>query len=142
MLGEGRQGKRMRALGEGRRVCAYCGQRSETMSREHVIPAALTGRASQPLIANVRTPNGEVAITGQVTVRDVCPACNNGPLSELDEYAVKLYDAYFCRMVEAGDLVRFEYAMGSRDGFSTSPTTWPAQGAGHLGTVPTYCVTC
>lgn len=55
------------------------------------------------------TPKGEVAITGQPTIKDVCIDCNNGSLSKLDEYAVNLYDRYFHQLVEPGDLVTFEF---------------------------------
>jgi hypothetical protein len=98
-----------REQADGKRVCAYCGRQGGMFSREHLTPAALIERVSEPLIANVRTSRGEVAITGEPTIKDVCAACNSGPLSKLDEYAVKLYDKYFHRIVEPGDLVAFEY---------------------------------
>jgi len=106
---KGHWGEHMQRQDDGKRACAYCGRQRGMFSREHLMPAALTGRVSEPLIANVRTSRGEVAITGEPTIKDVCTACNNGPLSMLDEYAVKLYDKYFHRIVETGDLVAFEY---------------------------------
>lgn len=44
-----------------------------------------------------------------LTISDVCRACNNGPLSALDQYACRLYDAYFGKFVEKGEQIRFEY---------------------------------
>jgi hypothetical protein len=79
------------------------------MTREHIVPAWLSERAQTPLVANVRTTEGEIAITGQPTVKDVCRDCNNGPLSSLDEYARQLYESYFQTIVEPRDLITFQY---------------------------------
>jgi len=95
------------AKNHGRR-CAFCGHQG-SLTREHVVPAWLSERSLDPLISNVRTPGGEIAITGQPTIKDVCVDCNNGPLAELDDYALQLYDKYFYRVVEPGDLITFEY---------------------------------
>jgi hypothetical protein len=47
--------------------------------------------------------------SGDMTIADVCSDCNNGPLSELDAYICALYDQYFFRFPERGDVVDFEY---------------------------------
>jgi hypothetical protein len=42
-------------------------------------------------------------------VRDVCSACNNGSLSNLDGYGKTLYDRFFAKAVYGGEIVNFEY---------------------------------
>lgn len=62
------------------------------------------------MIVNVRGAT-EKAVTSQPTIRDVCAACNNGPLSDLDNYFCELHDTYFQQIVRPGDSVRFQYDM-------------------------------
>lgn len=48
-------------------------------------------------------------MSGEPTLRDVCQACNNGVLSQLDAYICELFDRYFIQIHQRGDAVRFEY---------------------------------
>jgi hypothetical protein len=43
------------------------------------------------------------------TIADVCEACNNGPLSELDAYTCTLFERYFTHLVRPGDCIKFEF---------------------------------
>jgi 5-methylcytosine-specific restriction endonuclease McrA len=72
------------------RQCAYCGSEGN-LTREHLWPTSLHKRLSatndvtQSLFW-LRRINAE--IEGEPTIRDVCSACNNGPLSNLDAYSL------------------------------------------------------
>ena len=48
-------------------------------------------------------------VEGELTIRDVCAPCNNGPLSELDSYICQLYDAQFHRIARARQPQTFVY---------------------------------
>ncbi len=50
----------------------------------------------------------EKIVTSEPTIRDVCRACNSGPLSSLDAYVCSLYDRYFQILVRSGE-IKFEY---------------------------------
>src|SRR5437016_2659771 len=96
----------------GNRTCAYCGAVGD-LTREHVIPGFIQDRerelSSWPQNTNI-SDRGSVKIVGtELTIADVCAACNNGWLSELDDYGSKLYDRYFINIVHPGQLIRFEY---------------------------------
>ena len=88
------------------RTCAYCGQASD-LTNEHVIPECFQ-KTFEP-ITTAKTPTGEKAVTSALLIGDVCPHCNNGPLSQLDTYLCELNDRYFRKVVRAGDCVRFEF---------------------------------
>lgn len=89
--------------------CAYCGS-DETLTREHVWPKCIL----------TRTPSYSVRYVGRahkitnadLTIRDVCRPCNNGPLSDLDAYFCNLYDDYFSREIAEGMGVIFKYDFG------------------------------
>ncbi len=63
------------------------------MTREHVFSDWLQREIGAMESQTEGTP-GDVT-RGLFKVRDVCGRCNNGPLSVLDAYAKKLWDAYF-----------------------------------------------
>lgn len=80
-------------------ICAYCGQ-DRKATREHVIPSFLY--AFQEEIKQSTIGWNEVVgkmIKAESKVRDVCAECNNGPLSQLDDYGKKI-------LVESGILVK------------------------------------
>jgi hypothetical protein len=93
------------------RQCAYCGS-SGPLTREHLWPASLHRRLTE---ANddpkglfwLRRANAE--IEGEPKLRDVCQACNNGALSQLDAYICELFDLYFIHIYRRHAIVRFEY---------------------------------
>jgi len=66
--------------------CIYCGERGER-SREHVVPKWLwtEGAKVGDFIAPARDRH---AFAGNITIPDVCVACNTGPLHGLDEVAL------------------------------------------------------
>jgi 5-methylcytosine-specific restriction endonuclease McrA len=86
------------------RQCAYCGS-SGPLTREYLWPASLHQRLME---ANndpkgrfwLRRANAE--IEGEPKLRDVCQACNNGVLSQLDAYIFRNRLAGICRSRLAG----------------------------------------
>lgn len=88
------------------RQCAYCGG-SEQLTKEHLWPTSITKRVHDRLRYTNREPK---FFWGDPTIRDVCAACNNGPLSVLDQYGVELYDKYFTEYItDKSAVVHFEY---------------------------------
>jgi hypothetical protein len=81
------------------RVCAYCGAAGRT--REHIFPAFLRDHfpGHNTFVDNTR---GKVLVGAAPTIRDVCEACNNGPLAQLDGYGAELAREYFTQAVELG----------------------------------------
>jgi hypothetical protein len=55
----------------------------------------------------LRRANAE--IEGEPKLRDVCQACNNGALSQLDAYICELFHRYFIHIYQRHAIVRFEY---------------------------------
>jgi hypothetical protein len=86
--------------------CVYCGENNK-LSREHIFPRWVLKR--QPN-SEARFARHENRVSERVpTIRDVCASCNNGALSELDNYVLKLYNTYFERIVPTNGQVLFEY---------------------------------
>jgi hypothetical protein len=92
------------------RNCAYCGSEAGS-TREHLWPKGLHLRL-------VRANNAEELfwlarigqeIKGQPTIKDVCAACNNGTLSELDNYMCELFDRYFIHILKRHQKIRFQH---------------------------------
>lgn len=94
------------------KACAYCGS-TRKLSREHIWPNGFLRRGSFGIKYSARAKR---TFEGDLTVKDVCEACNNGPLSNLDSYACSLYDSNFGHFAEHFTLVRFsfEYAALTR----------------------------
>jgi hypothetical protein len=93
------------------RQCAYCGS-SGPLTREHLWPASLHRR----LMESNNDPKGlfwlrraNAEIEGEPKLRDVCQACNNGVLSQLDAYVCELFDRSFIHIHQRHAIVRFEY---------------------------------
>lgn len=93
------------------RTCAYCGS-SGNLTREHLWPASLHERLMR---ANKSTENSfwlrriNAEIAGEPKIKDVCRKCNNGPLSQLDNYICTLFDRYFARIQSRHEEIDFEY---------------------------------
>jgi hypothetical protein len=83
--------------------CAYCGK--EGRSKEHIFPGWLL-RKTPTYELKFNKTKGRVS-PDENTVRDVCKPCNNGPLSQLDDYARVLYETYWSKIVR--EEVEFEY---------------------------------
>lgn len=86
-------------------TCAFC-DRPATPTREHVIPRWYNDTPGDAETFSARAPFTHRR--GDLIVRDVCQACNNGPLSELDAYGKTLYDRHFAHTVWAGESVKVE----------------------------------
>ncbi len=86
--------------------CAYC-DRTCQQTREHVIPRWYNDTPGETETFSARAPLTHVK--GDLLIRDVCGACNNGPLSGLDGYGKEMYDRYFATPVYFGETVPFEY---------------------------------
>ncbi|EJL83743.1 hypothetical protein PMI15_02540 [Polaromonas sp. CF318] len=76
------------------RVCAYC-KKAGSLTREHIWPAGIIKRAKD--INTSYLGKLEKFVDAELTIKDVCSACNNGPLSALDAYICDLFDAQFSR---------------------------------------------
>ena len=47
--------------------------------------------------------------SGDMTIKDVCRECNNGPLSKLDAYFCQVYDKYFAHVPKPGKSIEIRY---------------------------------
>ena len=86
--------------------CAYCDTPCKP-TREHVIPNWYNRTPGDASTFNARAPMTQR--DGDILVKDVCQKCNNGILSELDNYGKLLYDQFFANPLYLGDTVEFEY---------------------------------
>lgn len=86
--------------------CAYCGAAC-TATREHVIPAWYSRTPGEAETFSARAPITHVR--GDLVVRDVCAACNSGPLAALDGYGKELFERYFATPAYHGEAVGFAF---------------------------------
>lgn len=95
-----------------RKQCAYCGSTDRKLTKEHLWPQALHQRLQkargddQHLFWLSRL---DKEIKTEPQLRDICHVCNNGVLSQLDEYICKLWDQCFSKIHEFGSFVSFSY---------------------------------
>lgn len=82
--------------------CAYCDVDGE-VTKEHVLPQWLCDATNTYTAQVVRYSAGLRWDPNSLTVKDVCRICNNGILSQLDEYARSCWDQHFSRIVQVGD---------------------------------------
>jgi len=61
------------------------------------------------MISVARTAVGDKAVSGELTIGDVCKRCNNGPLASLDNYVCDLHDRFFKAIVHSGDRIDFRF---------------------------------
>lgn len=87
------------------KVCAYCGV-GRSLTREHIWPNGFLRRGDFGVKFSSKAQR---VFGGDLIIKDVCGACNNGPLSVLDNYACELYDTYFGQFPEHFSPVKFEY---------------------------------
>lgn len=86
--------------------CAYCG-RIAPFTKEHLWPTCIINRVQT---YDMRySERAQKVVAGDLTVGDVCARCNNGPLSQLDAYIGRLYDAHFATFAEYRTEVEFCY---------------------------------
>jgi len=88
------------------KFCAYCGS-DGPFSREHIWPRGIIKRV--PDYDARYFGNPDKVLSAEHTIRDVCTACNNGVLSELDAYGCRLFDDYFHLTDIRGAPVNFRY---------------------------------
>ncbi len=69
-------------------ICAFCRKPGE-LSREHLYPKFLY-RENGKRFLGFNEAAGKVTV-GERVINDVCKDCNNGPLSELDDYGAEYY---------------------------------------------------
>jgi hypothetical protein len=70
--------------------CQYCGK-EEKLTREHIVPAYMYDFQKEleiKVIGWSEVPKKMVG--GDLKIKDVCAVCNNGVLSDLDDYSKKL----------------------------------------------------
>lgn len=88
--------------------CAYCDNEGK-MSREHIIPKGF--------IENMNVKEQEVwsdraptrIIKAELVIKDVCAECNNGELSQLDDYALKLIIKHNDQISASTKKIYFKY---------------------------------
>src|SRR6266516_2180549 len=93
------------------KICAYC-EKEGKLTNEHLWPVSLHRRMEQ-----VRNSEGnnlyhsrlEKDIPSEPQIKDVCASCNNGVLSDLDNYMCQLFDKYFYHILHRAEKVLFEY---------------------------------
>jgi hypothetical protein len=89
-------------------ACAYCKLERE-LTREHIWPKNILEKTNYGIRFSERA--GKV-FSGDMVIKDVCAACNNGPLSVLDTYGGYLYDSYFGKFERARESIDFIYDFG------------------------------
>jgi hypothetical protein len=91
--------------------CAYCGGNGP-FTKEHIVPNFLYNKhPKQKFGYNQKA--GQF-ITWEATIRDVCKACNNGPLSSLDAYGKKFYEGNRCErqfLAQENVLIHYDYKL-------------------------------
>ena len=87
--------------------CAYCGGQGP-LTKEHIIPRFLYRQFPQQKLGyNARA---DKFMKWEAQVRDVCAACNNGPLSQLDLYAQQFFSSINCeRTYTSRERIEIEY---------------------------------
>lgn len=85
--------------------CAYCGQPCQP-TREHVIPRWYSDTPGEAETFSARA--SLTHLRGDILVKDVCRACNNGPLADLDAYGKELFDRYLAHPVYTGERVTLD----------------------------------
>lgn len=82
--------------------CAYCGcgfgEEGVKRTAEHIFPKGLLDLYPNEDISF--TPERVFIDNSGLTIADVCDKCNNGPLSELDDYGIKLIKKYFFDLID------------------------------------------
>src|SRR5258708_39665977 len=97
---------------QSNRRCAYCGAERE-LTREHIFPGFICSREKSKtngaLLSNVRDKGRNKIVATETTLADVCAACNNGFLSQLDEYGSNLFAQYFRPLPQTGQPIAFRF---------------------------------
>lgn len=86
-------------------TCSYC-KKEIQLTGEHLIPLSLIDLFPECDINYMydKTFKGD-----KVVIKDVCEICNNGVLSQLDEYGAKMVKNYFVKTYEAYEFLDLSY---------------------------------
>jgi len=91
--------------------CVYCGKTETPLTREHLFPQSLFQLIVKPEVTShyfsERIPSKFTE--GELTVKDVCAKCNNGVLSELDEYQTKWAQKHADKFFFRGESIVMSY---------------------------------
>src|ERR1700691_3337354 len=81
--------------------CAYCSS-AGPFTREHLTPRFIHKRIGKNIFINIKTALGaeKILLGAEPTIADVCQACNNGPLSQLDTYLSTIFDEFFSEWLQ------------------------------------------
>jgi hypothetical protein len=77
---------------QAKKICAYC-EKPGKMTREHIFPTWLIGKTPTYDLKFSRIKRKYHSNEG--VVYDVCKKCNEGPLSQLDDYVRELHEISF-----------------------------------------------
>jgi hypothetical protein len=91
--------------------CAYCGKTDLKLTHEHILPAFIE-RMLPTYRTHLSTATKWKILREGTAIRDVCFKCNNGVLSDLDNYGAKLFEIYFKTPIpfDRGPIVfRYDY---------------------------------
>lgn len=96
---------------ENTKKCAYCGRTDVKLTREHILPDFI--KRMLPTYGTNRSKASKWKVHRQSPViRDVCFICNNGVLSDLDNYGAELFENYFKTLVPLAEgpiVFRYDY---------------------------------
>ena len=90
------------------KACAYC-KLERKATKEHIWPKNILAKTDYVVRYSERAGT---TFSGDMIIKDVCANCNNGPLSLLDAYAAKLYEAYFGKFGPTRESIEFIYDFG------------------------------
>jgi len=91
--------------------CSYCNN-DKTLTKEHLWPKSLhkrLKRANSQDKSIIWLSRLQRVISSEPQIRDVCGACNNGVLSNLDDYICQLFDDIFIHLPERDEVVDFQF---------------------------------
>ena len=91
------------------KACAYCNNIFPKLTKEHIWPNNILKHTNYTIRYSERA--GKI-FSGDMTIKDVCARCNNGPLSKLDTYADELYETYFGKFERPRETIEFHYDFG------------------------------
>lgn len=86
--------------------CVYCGA-GGPLTREHIVPGSILKRVPQDSMRYIES--AEKVILTDPVIKDVCKACNEGVLAELDAYGCQLFDGQFCNPPAPKTPITFTY---------------------------------
>lgn len=89
-----------------KRRCAFCREQKK-LSREHVFPNGVIQKMDEDILS----VNDKVdkVFKSDLVVKDVCEACNNGVLSDVDRRFVKIFENNMLHPLQPGDNAEFEF---------------------------------